>query len=105
MTYEPSIELRKASGNKYTTSFFSTIPRRQNVVLEVKTPAIAASLFVPSATVGGRPVSNMAGNEIKPPPPTTLSMKAEINPAAINANKSKISVENNSIRYPTNCET
>ena len=48
-------------------------------------PIAPASLFVATAAAGFRPTNSKAGNEIKPPPPTTESTKAARNPNEINS--------------------
>jgi hypothetical protein len=58
-----------------------------NEIVLVKDPIVPASLLVASAAEGEIPVNNKAGMEIKPPPPTTESMNAAINPASTKNSK------------------
>ena len=51
-------------------------------------PKILDNLLLPRATLGGRFVNNMAGTEIRPPPPTMESTK----PANAPATASKMSI-------------
>ena len=44
-------------------------------------PQADCSLFVPSATCGGKPAANKAGSVISPPPPAIASMKPPHSPA------------------------
>lgn len=46
----------------------------------VSDPIVPASLFVATAVEGGSPTNIRAGSEIKPPPPTTESIKAAKKP-------------------------
>ena len=64
------------NGKSLRTMFKSTCPDRINLIVLVKDPKLLASLFVPNANAGGKPIANKAGVDIKPPPPTTASMNA-----------------------------
>ena len=52
------------------------MPERINLIALVSDPNELANLLVPSANEGGIPIANKAGVEIRPPPPTTASIKA-----------------------------
>lgn len=71
------------NGNNLSTIFKSTLPERINLIALVSDPNELANLLVPSANEGGIPIANKAGVEIRPPPPTTASIKAAKNPNAI----------------------
>ena len=49
----------------------------------VNEPIVPANLLVAIAADGGNPVNKRAGNAIKPPPPTTESIKAARKPKMI----------------------
>ncbi len=70
----------KTKGTIGPSSFTSIFPARKNVIMLVKLPIDAASLFVAMAVAGGSPTNNSAGNVISPPPPTIELIKAPINP-------------------------
>ena len=59
-------------------------------------PIEAATLLVAIAVTGGMPVKSSAGKDIKPPPPTTVSIKAAMKPVAIkNKKQIKINIVHN----------
>ena len=84
----PSIEPIKVKGNSLRTSLKSTIWFRKNVIDALPAPKILDNLLLPRATLGGKLVSNMAGTDINPPPPTMESTK----PAKAPATASNISI-------------
>ena len=82
----PSIEPIKVNGSSFRTSLKSTIWFRKNVIDALPAPKMLDSLLLPSAMLGGKLVSNMAGTEIKPPPPTMESTKPAKAPATPSSN-------------------
>ena len=79
----PQIEPMKESGSKYFIVEKSTLPERTKEAKPIVAPIEADTLFVAIAVTGGMPVNKSAGKEIRPPPPTTVSIKAAINPVTI----------------------
>jgi len=73
----------KESGSKYFIVEKSTLPERTKEAKPIVAPIEADTLFVAIAVTGGMPVNKSAGKEIRPPPPTTVSIKAAINPVTI----------------------
>lgn len=92
----PPTAAKKTNGKSLPTIFKSTLPERINLIALVKEPNELASLFVPSAVAGGRPMASRAGVDIKPPPPTTASINAAKNPNTIMIN---ISVKSHSTMF------
>ena len=84
----PSIEPINVKGNNLRTKPKSTILFRKKVIDALPAPKMLDILLLPNAMLGGKLVSNMAGTEINPPPPTIESTK----PANAPATPSSISI-------------
>lgn len=86
----PSREPTNVIGIRRFTKGHSTLPERAYAIAAVNAPNTLDNLLLPSATLGGKLVSNMAGTEINPPPPTMESTKPANAPAKITSAASKV---------------
>lgn len=68
----------KAMGNKKATIFLFTFPDCKNEMVLVHVPKVEANLLIPNACTGENPTNRRDGIIMRPPPPTTESIKEAI---------------------------